>query len=160
MVMAAENTKSIDLAELYYEGNEEALERVISEYEVPVYNIAVHLTSDEASAREVVEEVFIRLYRDLPEYFTDSLESAIHQLAYEVALEKLLGRINKHVAEVDELVVNADGAASNFADTTRVTGYSNDRVNPADTLVFADCNLTKAALMLNDVTGQIRKTLM
>ena len=106
--MATENTKGTELGQRFIAGEAGAIEQLISEYEQCVFAIGLHLTGNEKAATEVVEEVFVRLYRELPEMECDSIESAVHQLAYEVSLARLLGKIDKHVSEVQELFAGSE----------------------------------------------------
>lgn len=101
--MATENTKGTDIGQRFIAGEDGAIEQLISEYEQCVYAIGLHLTGNEKAAAEVVEEVFVRLFKELSTIECDSIESAIHQIAYEVSLSRLLGKIDKHVTEVQEL---------------------------------------------------------
>ena len=149
--MATENTKGTDLGQRFIAGEDGAIEQLISEYEQCVFAIGLHLTGNEEAATEVVEEVFVRLYKELPEMECDSIESAVHQLAYEISLARLLGKLDRHVSEVQEL----------FADSSEVSQF-----NPNQTAILelneatelnqdASSLLDLSAMMLNGVGEQL-----
>ena len=134
--MATENTKGTELGQRFIAGEAGAIEQLISEYEQCVFAIGLHLTGNEKAATEVVEEVFVRLYRELPEMECDSIESAVHQLAYEVSLARLLGKIDKHVSEVQELFAGSqesfDSNQTTVLELNETIDYNQDAASLLD----------------------------
>ncbi|HWB87307.1 MAG TPA: sigma-70 family RNA polymerase sigma factor [Bryobacteraceae bacterium] len=53
------------LAELLREGSEEAYERLLSRFQQPVYALAFRLLNDPAEACDVVQEVFLKVFRNI-----------------------------------------------------------------------------------------------
>lgn len=49
-------------------GNEDAIERLVREYEAGVFRLAVSILRDESEAREVTQETFLSALRALPSY--------------------------------------------------------------------------------------------
>lgn len=49
-------------------GEEEAFDRIFEKYNVPVYSICHRYTRNEADARDISQEVFIRIYRNLNKF--------------------------------------------------------------------------------------------
>lgn len=92
-----------------YFGDEEApsefkLHKLVAEYEVLVFTLAMHLTGSEDAARQVVETVFVRLNREWTDNIHESLENVIHKLTYEEALPLLLAQIETKNDEQDALI--------------------------------------------------------
>ncbi|UCD05960.1 MAG: sigma-70 family RNA polymerase sigma factor [candidate division WOR-3 bacterium] len=49
-------------------GEEEAFDRIFEKYKVPVYSLCYRYTRNEADARDISQEVFIRIYRNLNKF--------------------------------------------------------------------------------------------
>ena len=151
--MALDDINAVRLVKQFLAGDSEALDQIITEYEAVIYKVALHLTNDENVAAQVVEETFVRLYKELPEIYTGSLESAVHQLAYEVALGKLLGRIDNHLQEVEEFFDNAvlpDRPAGTLSETRIV--FADNQDSEANK---AESTMDKAAKMINESCEQL-----
>lgn len=83
------------LVKLFLSGDNRALEALIARYEVKVFMIAITLTSESDLAKRIVEEVFVRLNRELRNAFECSIESLVHSISYDVSLEAFVGLIKK-----------------------------------------------------------------
>jgi RNA polymerase sigma-70 factor, ECF subfamily len=57
-----------DLAAALREGSEEAYELLISQYQQPVYNLAFRLLNDPTDACDVVQEVFLKVFRKIGDF--------------------------------------------------------------------------------------------
>ena len=151
--MALDDIITVRIVKQFLAGDCDALDWIISQYEAEVYKVALHLTNDESVAAEVVEETFVRLYKELPEIYTDSLESAVHQLAYEIALGRLLGRIDNHLQEVGEFFDNAilpDRPTGPTKETRVVFAESHECP-----VTKAGSTMDKAAQMINESCEQL-----
>ena len=69
-----------------------SIEELIEKHELQVFTLAMHLTSSESSAAEVVEEVFIRLAKELHTHVGADIEQVVHQYTYDAAIGRLLSR--------------------------------------------------------------------
>ena len=49
-------------------GNEDAIEMLVRQYEVPVFRLALSIVGDQAEANEIMQETFISALRSLPSY--------------------------------------------------------------------------------------------
>lgn len=78
-----------------------SLEKLIKRYEVLVFTLAMHLTSDEELARSVVADVFVRLGREHHRIKEEPLDSIIHRFTYDAAIPLLLGQIQKKAEDVE-----------------------------------------------------------
>ncbi|MDD2943093.1 MAG: hypothetical protein PHC51_09030 [bacterium] len=93
-----------------------ALEELSERYEVEVFSVAMNLTSDEDSSREVVEEVMGRICRDIDHCNDKDINAYIHSLSYDAALAKLvagraLGGSFKQLFSIGQALV-AEGATA------------------------------------------------
>jgi RNA polymerase sigma-70 factor (ECF subfamily) len=63
-------------------GEEDAYERLISRFQTPVYNLAWRLLSDPADASDVVQEVFLKIFRNVNHFRGDStLRTWVYRIA-------------------------------------------------------------------------------
>jgi RNA polymerase sigma-70 factor (ECF subfamily) len=53
------------LARALREGSEEAYQRLLSRFQQPVYALALRLLNDQADACDVVQEVFLKVFRNI-----------------------------------------------------------------------------------------------
>src|SRR5579862_2528684 len=49
-------------------GNEAAFATIVRDYQTPVFNYVLRLTGDRASAEDLTQEVFLRVYQGLPRF--------------------------------------------------------------------------------------------
>jgi RNA polymerase sigma-70 factor (ECF subfamily) len=63
-------------------GEESAYERLIARFQTPVYNLAWRLLSDPADASDVVQEVFLKVFRNIEHFRGDStLRTWVYRIA-------------------------------------------------------------------------------
>ncbi len=63
-------------------GEEEAYERLIARFQAPVYNLAWRLLSDPSDASDVVQEVFLKIFRNIGRFRGDStLRTWVYRIA-------------------------------------------------------------------------------
>lgn len=63
-------------------GDEEAYERLIERFQTPVYNLAWRLLTDPADACDVVQEVFLKIFRNVSNFRGDStLRTWVYRIA-------------------------------------------------------------------------------
>lgn len=58
----------LELAVALREGSEEAYETLLSRFQQPVYNLALRLLSDVSDAADVVQEVFLKVFRNIDHF--------------------------------------------------------------------------------------------
>jgi RNA polymerase sigma-70 factor (ECF subfamily) len=62
-------------------GAEEAFEELIARYQIPVYNLAFRLLDDPADTKDVVQEVFLKVFRNVSSFRGhSSLKTWIHRI--------------------------------------------------------------------------------
>ena len=63
-------------------GDENAYERLIQRFQTPVYNLAWRLVNDPADASDVVQEVFLKVFRNIGHFRRDSsLRTWVYRIA-------------------------------------------------------------------------------
>jgi RNA polymerase sigma-70 factor (ECF subfamily) len=56
------------LVRRFKRGEEDAFDRIFEKYTVPVYSLCYRYTRNEADARDISQEIFIRIYRNLDKF--------------------------------------------------------------------------------------------
>lgn len=80
----AATAASIDalLVERLKSGNEEAYETLLARYQQPIYNLCYRLVNDPADAADVVQEVFLKVFRSIDHFRGQStLKTWIYRIA-------------------------------------------------------------------------------
>jgi RNA polymerase sigma-70 factor, ECF subfamily len=93
------------LVEGLREGTEAAYEALIAEYQQPLYNLAARLLSDPADACDVVQEVFLKVFRKIGAFRADSsLKTWIYRIAVNEAYnyQRWCGRHRKQEVGLNE----------------------------------------------------------
>jgi RNA polymerase sigma-70 factor, ECF subfamily len=93
------------LVEGLRQGTEASYEALIAEYQQPVYNLAVRLLSDSSDASDVVQEVFLKVFRKIGAFRGDSsLKTWIYRIAVNEAYnyQRWFGRHRKQEVGLDE----------------------------------------------------------
>ncbi|MCB0358734.1 MAG: sigma-70 family RNA polymerase sigma factor [Bdellovibrionales bacterium] len=93
-----------DLIEQFLQGSEESFEELISRYETKAYNLAMRLTRNEDDAEEVLQDVFVTLYRKLKSFEGKSAFSSwLYRITANASFMKLRKRKNKVMLSLDDL---------------------------------------------------------
>ncbi len=93
------------LVEGLRQGAEAAYEALITEYQQPVYNLVSRLLSDPSDASDVVQEVFLKVFRKIGAFRGDaSLKTWIYRIAVNEAYnyQRWFGRHRKQEVGLDE----------------------------------------------------------
>ncbi|MFO8056393.1 MAG: sigma-70 family RNA polymerase sigma factor [bacterium] len=92
------------LVEEVREGRERALEELIERYRSRVYRLAYRFTSEKEDAEEVVQEVFMTLYRKLDRFEgKSSFSTWLYRVTVNASLMKLRGQGQAELVSIDEL---------------------------------------------------------
>lgn len=76
------STEDVRLLEGLREGAAEAYERLVADYQQPVYNLVCRLLGDSSEACDVVQEVFLKVFRKVGSFRGDSsLKTWIYRIA-------------------------------------------------------------------------------
>jgi DNA-directed RNA polymerase specialized sigma24 family protein len=118
-----------ELVSRILDGEEACLVELISRHEVEIFTVASNLTGDDNAAREVVEEVFVRLYRELSSFDGANFSQFVHGLAYDASLSRLvagraLGGSFAQLFSIGQALVEGNENA-NADDPAEFTGTDN-----------------------------------
>ena len=84
------------------DGDMAAFERLIIQYEKMVYNIALKMMSNQEDAKDVSQDVFIKLFRNLDKFKGDSSFSTwTYRIAVNTCIDELRKRKKKMTVSID-----------------------------------------------------------
>jgi len=103
-------------------GDVEAFEMIIEDYQKKVFNIALRMIGNHDDASELAQEVFIRIYKSIKNFKGESsLSTWIYRITTNVCLDELRKRKNKNVVSLDEDVKHEDGEIKRQVEDTGPT---------------------------------------
>lgn len=96
-----------DIVRRAKQGDSHAFEQLVTQYEKQIYNLAYHYTGNEHDAMDASQEIFLKVYRFLPQFNEESLFSTwLYRVASNVCKDVLRKRYAKN--EVSFSVFNDD----------------------------------------------------
>ena len=113
----------LELIEGLRSGAESAYERLIAQYQQPVYSLAFRLLSDPTDACDVVQEVFVKIFRNIKAFRgQSSLKTWIYRIALNEAhnRRRWFGRHKRHEVDFDR----DDSNGASLQDTLPDSGSS------------------------------------
>lgn len=101
------------------QGDVEAFESLIGQYERKVYNLAYKLTGNPEDASDMAQEAFVRVYTKLGDFRGDSsFVTWLFQITANVCRDELRRRVRQRTTSIDETVEGDEGEMTRqFADT-------------------------------------------
>ncbi|MCX7748555.1 MAG: sigma-70 family RNA polymerase sigma factor [Clostridia bacterium] len=91
-------------------GDIEAFEKLIGEYQKKVFNIAFRMVGNHDDASEIAQEVFLKVYKSLKSFKEEaSFSTWIYRITTNVCLDELRKKKNKKVISLDEEIKAQDG---------------------------------------------------
>ncbi len=97
--MAEQGFNEENLVAALREGDEGSIDQLVDLYRDVIVKIAEHLCSDPSVSEDIAEEVLVRLCMEIGQNPNRSLESLVHEFAYDASLARLLGSVDQHVEE-------------------------------------------------------------
>ncbi|BDC49689.1 RNA polymerase sigma factor [Bryobacterales bacterium F-183] len=104
-------------------GSEQAYEQLIEQYQQPVYNLVYRLLSDPGDSCDVVQEVFIKIFRNIGNFRSQSsLKTWVYRIALNEAnnRRRWFSRHKKHEVDLDR----DDEQARSLQETIQDGGFS------------------------------------
>ncbi|MBS1833998.1 MAG: sigma-70 family RNA polymerase sigma factor [Acidobacteria bacterium] len=104
-------------------GSETAYEQLIDQYQQPVYNLVYRLLSDPGDACDVVQEVFLKIFRNIGNFRSQSsLKTWVYRIALNEAnnRRRWFSRHKKHEVDLDR----DDDHARSLQETIQDGGFS------------------------------------
>jgi RNA polymerase sigma-70 factor, ECF subfamily len=175
---------SVDENELILQaqkGNAMAFEQLVQNYDRQVLSIALNFTKHQEEAKDIYQEVFIRVFRALPKFrFESKFSTWLHKITTNVCLtHRSSSKRHKH-ASLDEELHDEEGGSRTLLDTIADKSASDqqatdteimDRVteavetlSPQQKMVFTlrhlqGYKLKEIAEMMNCSEGAVKKYL-
>lgn len=92
------------------EGNQTAFEKLILQYEKQVYNIAYRMFYNEADAKDISQEVFLRIYQKIHTFEeTSKFSTWLYRITINICIDELRKRKGKETYSIDETYKQEDG---------------------------------------------------
>ncbi|HUI40526.1 MAG TPA: sigma-70 family RNA polymerase sigma factor [Terriglobia bacterium] len=122
-------------------GSEEAYAYVLTRFRNPVYGLVAHILGNDSDAADVLQNVFIKVYRGMPQFHAQSsLKTWIYRIAVREALNHRRGWFRRHFHEPFSL-------DEEFAEPVAALAVRPGADNPYETLEQAERQqLVQAAL--------------
>ena len=122
-------------------GDERAFRRILEEHHALIYSVVHGVLQNRAEAEDAVQNVFIRIYRGLPEFRGASkLSTWIYRIARNEALNAIAKRRTDHVPLDDcdgiRSAAGGPGAALESGDAARLLGRSMERLDEAQRIAL------------------------
>lgn len=140
------------------QGNIIAFEKLIISHEKTVYNIAYRMFNNEEDAKDIAQEVFIKIYKNLNKFDGNcKISTWIHRITVNTCIDELRKRKGKETSSIDSLIDLDDGEVQKQ--------YTDNSFNPEQSLINKEdiedlknaINLLsenhKALIVLRDIQG-------
>jgi len=116
--MVSQGSGRVNDAELIraaQQGDKAAFEELVRQYDQPVLRLALHLTGDEAEAKDIYQEAFLKVYRNIESFrFECSFYTWVYRIVTNLCMDHLRRR---QVRKEDSGVrVSDDGEEVNLLD--------------------------------------------
>jgi RNA polymerase sigma-70 factor, ECF subfamily len=101
----AQSGLSEQLVRACQDGSFEAQRELYEWYKAKVYSLAIYLTGDVEMARDLTQEIFIKVFRDLPAFRCESsFNSWLYRLATNTCLNALRSRRTRREVCIEEVL--------------------------------------------------------
>ena len=108
---AGEDVSELTLVQAAKAGDLEAFSELVNRYDRNVFRIAQHITHNEEDAQDVVQDAFLKAYRNLEQFQGNSkFYTWLVRIAVNEALMKLRKRRNEKTVSLDEDVETDEGS--------------------------------------------------
>ncbi|MEO6739921.1 MAG: RNA polymerase sigma factor [Chthoniobacteraceae bacterium] len=108
---SAEPDPDLELVEALAGGDDAALDGLLARYEQPVFHFICRHVGNEADAREIAQEVFVRLYFNVAKFKPAAKFSTwLHQIALNLCRDHLKSRRTRQAAVTESLSAREDDA--------------------------------------------------
>ena len=171
----------MELVQSAQSGDPVAFERLVSRYDQQVLSIALSYTNHAEDAKDVYQEVFIRVYRALPGFrFESKFSTWLHKITTNVCLTHRIKTKRHRHQSLDQEISRQDGSAYTLADVlsdgaapdqesvnseiTEQVQKAMEALSPQQKLVFTlkhyqGYKLREIAEMLDCAEGTVKKHL-
>lgn len=110
------------------QGNIIAFEKLIISHEKTVYNIAYRMFNNEEDAKDIAQEVFIKIYKNLNKFDGNcKISTWIHRITVNTCIDELRKRKGKETSSIDSLI--------DLDDSEVQKQYTDNSFNPEQSLI-------------------------
>jgi len=150
------------LVEQFRLGNSESFEILLRKYEAKVYNLAIRLTRNTEDAEEVLQDVFVTVYRKIESFEGKAkFSSWLYRVTVNAAFMKLRKRKQDHSILLDDLISQINNkslhdvkSSSSKSDYMTVSKEMRDMIEGAISKLPGDY---RAVFILRDIDGLSNK---
>lgn len=124
------------------QGNIEAFEKLIISHEQNIYNVAYRMFNNEEDAKDMTQEVFIKIYKNITKFDENSKFSTwTHRVTVNTCIDEIRKRKGKETNSIDELINMEEGDIKKQ--------YADNSLTPEETLIKnEDIDILKQAISL------------
>ena len=158
-------------------GNVLAFEQLVHTYDRQVLSLALSFMQNEEDARDIYQEVFIRVYKALPKFRMDSKFSTwLHRIVTNVCLTHRTRRKRHEHTSIDQETEGSRPLSETLADRSSTDSDTRNteikehvqqamhKLSPQQRLVFTlrhfeGCKLREIAVRMNCAEGTVKKYL-
>ena len=131
------------------------LDSLIAKHQEAINNVAFYLSGGKENIPHVMEEVFVRLYRELASNTGENVDEIIHRLAYEVSLEVFMSQIQEPRSEdafiYDELKDELNAISDDDIEQCQLIFESKEAIDELAT------RIEESSYMINGISRKMRK---
>ncbi len=132
-------------------GNITAFEKLIISHERNVYNIAYRMFNNEEDAKDMAQEVFIKVYKNISKFDENSKFSTwVHRITVNTCIDEIRKRKGKETSSIDEIIELDDNSVKKQ--------YINNTPTPEETLISKE-NIESLKQSINNLS-ETHKTLI
>ncbi len=160
--MRSETVTDAVLIERFTGGCEESFEELISRYETKAYNLALRLTRNELDAEEVLQDVFVTVYRKIESFEGKSkFSSWLYRITVNAAFMKLRKRKKHQAISIDEMLPQLENQAlsqtASFRDKCDSRALCNEMRGTIEDAIRRLPEEYRAVFVLRDIDGLSNK---
>lgn len=153
----ADNLEKI-LTKKAKQGDTTAFEKLIISHERNVYNIAYRMFNNEEDAKDISQEVFMKVYKNLNKFDENSKFSTwLHRITVNTCIDELRKRKGKETNSIDEsMSVDEGNIKKQYADTTSSPEQiliAKEDINNLKKFIYSLSENHKTLIILRDIQG-------
>lgn len=140
------------------QGDTTAFEKLIISHERNVYNIAYRMFNNEEDAKDISQEVFMKVYKNLSKFDENSKFSTwLHRITVNTCIDELRKRKGKETNSIDESMnVEEGNIKKQYADTTSSPEQiliAKEDINNLKKFISSLSENHKTLIILRDIQG-------
>lgn len=147
-----ESKDEVKLVHKAKKGSIAAFEELILEYETKIYNIAYRMLHNEEDAKDLSQEIFVKVFENIHKFKGDSKFSTwLYRIATNTCIDELRRRKGKEVYSIDEEVQTEEGVLTKE--------YTDTKPSPEDVVVNKEVSY-QIKLAINNLSEEHRTAII